>query len=116
MVEAAATAPWALLAQDGSCRSVPAPVALAHQLPHRQGAVRDEESRAPGEIGDGRLADVNAEIVVKRGEDFSKSNRPFAGFAAETIGRADDLPRPDTPAGQDGAVGPGPVVAPGILV
>ena len=62
------------------------------------------------------LVDVDAQVVVERGEDFLEVDRAVLGLGAQAIGRADDLAGAHAAAGQQGAGDVGPVVAAGVLV
>ena len=61
-----------------------------NQFRHRLTSVRNQILRTACEIRDGYLADVNAKVLIKRGEDFAKLHGPFHRFAAQTIRRGDD--------------------------
>src|SRR6185503_15833970 len=81
-----------------------------HQLPHRLGAVGHEELRASREVGNRDLVHVDAEVVIERGEDFAETHGPLAGFAPETVRRADDVAGLHATAGEHRAVRPRPVI------
>ena len=51
------------------------------QLPHGKMAV-DEELGAAGQVGEKRLGEVEAEVLVEGGEDFAELDGAFDGFAA----------------------------------
>src|SRR5436305_1729905 len=63
---------------------------VSHQLFHRLVAV-DQKLRAAGEVGDGGLVHVDAEVVVERGEDFAELDGAVFGFGANSVGGADHL-------------------------
>ena len=75
------------------------------------GAVFDEVARATLGVFDGGGVHVDAEVVVEGGEDFLKGDGAAVGFAAETVGGADDLAALHAAAGEEGHGDAGPVVA-----
>src|SRR6266550_2271217 len=72
--------------------------------------------RPAGRIVDGGLGRVEAQVVIKGGEDFLKMNRPFLGVLAQPVGGADGLTSAHAAAGQDGATHLRPMVTAGVLV
>ena len=60
--------------------------------------------------------DVDAEVVVERGEDFAEGDGAVDGVFAQAVRRADHLAGPHAAAGQQGAADLRPVVAAGVFV
>src|SRR5207248_10760095 len=77
---------------------------VVEQVHRPAGAVRD---------GGGR---VEAEVVIKRGEDVLEGDGPVLRDLAQPVGLADDLAGPQPAAGQQGAGDRRPVVATAIAV
>ena len=77
---------------------------------HGEPAV-DEVVGAAGEVGDGDLIRVDAELVVERGEDLAEVDAAVGDFAAETVGGTDDVAGFHAAAGEEGGEGLGVVVA-----
>ena len=71
----------------------------------------EEEVRAVGGVVDHRVLNVDAELVIKRGEDILVVHGPILRFLAQAVGRADDLAHAHAAAGQEGARRLGPVVS-----
>ncbi|MEY5016815.1 MAG: hypothetical protein RIS92_3173 [Verrucomicrobiota bacterium] len=71
----------------------------------------DEVLRAALSIEDGGLAEVDAHVVVKGGEDLLKLHGPFGYFAADAIGCSDDLSGAHSATGEQRERGFWPVVA-----
>src|SRR4051812_15723284 len=72
--------------------------------------------RTAGEIGHGCRCDVDAEVMIKGGEDFAELDGAIHGFTSEAIGGADDLTRFHSAASEQGAGDPRPMVASAIFV
>src|SRR5437879_3168273 len=89
---------------------------ISNELFHRRAAGINQVLRPSGEVCDGRLAHVDPEIVVKRGEDFAKEDWALDRFTAPAVGRADDLARLHAAAGQQRAGDFRPVVASRVFV
>ena len=64
-----------------------------NQLRHRLGVVLDQILRPAVEVGKRRLAHVDAEVVVQRGEQLAEAYRPRRRLAGDPVGRADHLAR-----------------------
>src|SRR2546422_664463 len=73
-------------------------------------------SGPPAKVSDGHLVHINTQIMIERGEAFAEGDWPRNRFAAEPVGRTDDLAGLDSAAGEHGAGNPRPMIAPGILV
>src|SRR5262245_13294585 len=86
------------------------------QLPHGLSTLVDQELRTAGQVGDRGLVYVDAEVVIKRGEDLVEGHGPFHGFTAEPIGRADDLSDFHPATGQQGTADSRPMIAAATLV
>src|SRR5438552_6276055 len=87
-----------------------------NQLRHRLTSIRDQVLRTACEVREGHLADVDAQVVIKRGEHFAELHWTLCSFAAQAIRGADDLSGFHAAARQHRTRNPGPVIAPGILV
>ena len=85
------------------------------ELADRLSAV-EQEMRAVGGVVDHGVLDVDAELVIERGEDILIVHGPILRFLAQAVGRTDHLAHPHAAAGQEGARGSGPVVAAGGFV
>src|SRR5438046_307539 len=73
---------------------------ISNQFLHRLTAGIDQILRAARQVGDRRLAHVDAEIVIERREHIAKEHGAFSWFAAPAVRYADDLAGPDAAAGQ----------------
>ena len=85
------------------------------QLADRVSAV-EQEVGAVGGVVDHGVLDVDAELVIERGEDILIMHGPILRFLAQAVGRTDDLAHAHAAAGQEGARRPGPVVSAGGFV
>src|SRR5262249_40150743 len=83
---------------------------------HGLQTVLDEELRTAIQIWHGDLVHVDAEAVVKRGEDFAELHGAFHGFAAQTVGGANDVSRLHAAAENQPTGDPRPVIPAGVLV
>src|SRR4051812_20866096 len=72
--------------------------------------------RTAGEIGQGCGCDVDAEVMIKGGEDFAELDGAINRFASEAIGGADDLTSFHSAASEQGAGDARPMVASAIFV
>jgi hypothetical protein len=57
----------------------------SHEFAHRLGVVFDEELRPAGEVREGCLFRVEAEVVVERREQLAKRDWPRGGFAGDLV-------------------------------
>src|SRR5215472_4231374 len=87
-----------------------------NQFRHRLTSSLDQVLRAAREVWNRDLADVDAKIVIKRGEHFTKLHRTLGSLAAETIRCADDLSMFHAAACKHCTGDSGPMITPGILV
>src|SRR6185312_9929124 len=87
-----------------------------HQFLQRLGVVVDEVLRPAGQVGDGGLAAVDAEVVVEGGEDLAEGDGALGAFAGLPVGCADDLPAAHPAARKHRARDARPVVAAAVLV
>ena len=67
--------------------------------------------RAVGGVVDHGVLDVDAKLVIQRGEDVLVVHRAILRFLAQAVGRTDDLAHAHAAAGQKGTRGLGPVVS-----
>ena len=71
---------------------------------------------AVGGVVDHDVLDVDAELMIERGEDVLIMHGPILWFLAKTVGRTDDLARSHATACKQRARRLGPVVSTGRLV
>src|SRR5687768_13371549 len=72
--------------------------------------------RAAGGIEERSVFGVDAEVVIKRGEDRAEMDGAVGGLAAGAVSGADDLTGAHAAAGDDGLHDPWPVVAAAVDV
>lgn len=82
---------------------------------HGEPAV-DEVVGTAGEVGDGDLIGVDAELVIECGEDLAEVDTAVGDFAAEAVGGTDDVAGFHAAAGEEGAADLRPVVAAAVFV
>ena len=87
-----------------------------HQFGHGAASGFDEVVGTAGEVGDGGFVRIDAEVVVKGGKDFAKSDGTLVGFAAESVGGADGLASFHAAAGEQSAGDARPMIAAGVGV
>src|SRR5438874_8324186 len=76
----------------------------------------DQMLWAASQVGHGHLVDVDAEVVIERGEHGPKLHWPFSRFAAKAISRADDLAGLHASGSQQSAGNARPMITAGVFV
>src|SRR5579871_2190977 len=91
---------------------------IAKRLLHQFAQCRtvDDVLRPAGRISDGSCFRIDAEVAIKRGNNFAERHRAIAGVFAEAIRGADYLPRFHAASRHQSAADLRPMIAAGILV
>src|ERR1043166_9333186 len=102
---------------QSSCTSLNQfPPMSTYHLRDRLRAAINEKLRAARQVGDRDFVHINAQVVVKGGEDFNEADGAFHRFAAQAVSCANDLAGLHATAGEHGAGNTRPVIAAAVFV